>query len=171
MNIKKIFIIAGPNGAGKTTYAREFLPGEAGCLHFVNADLIAAGLSPFAPEAVAFQAGRLMLTQIADHVAHGRSFALETTLSGLGYARQIPQWRLLGYAVSLHFLALPNAEVAVERVAQRVRQGGHNIPEVVIRRRFVSGQVNLARYCALVDDWDVYDNSGLKPVLISERTL
>ena len=169
-NVKKIFIIAGPNGAGKTTFAREFLPDEAGCLHFVNADLIAAGLSPFAPEAAAFQAGRLMLTQIADHVAHGRSFALETTLSGLGYARQIPQWRSSGYAVSLHFLALPNAEMAIERVAQRVRQGGHNIPEAVIRRRFASGQSNLARYCALVDDWDVYDNSGLKPVLTRERT-
>ena len=170
-SVKKIFIIAGPNGAGKTTFAREFLPDEAGCLHFVNADLIAAGLSPFAPEAVAFQAGRLMLSQIADHVAQGRSFALETTLSGLGYARQIPQWRLLGYAVSLHFLALPNADLAIERVAQRVCQGGHNIPEAVIRRRFASGQFNLARYCALVDDWDVYDNSGIKPVLISERTL
>ncbi len=92
-HIKRIFIIAGPNGAGKTTFAREFLPDEAGCLQFVKADLIAAGLSPFAPEAAAFQAGRLMLTQIADHVAHGRSFALETTLSGLGYARQIPHWR------------------------------------------------------------------------------
>ncbi len=170
-NVKRIFIIAGPNGAGKTTFAREFLPDEAGCLHFVNADLIAAGLSPFAPEAAAFQAGRLMLTQIADHVAQGRSFALETTLSGLGYARQIPQWRSSGYAVSLHFLALPNAEMAIERVAQRVRQGGHNIPESVIRRRFASGQANLSRYCALVDDWDVYDNSGPKPILMSERTM
>ncbi len=170
-NVKRIFIIAGPNGAGKTTFACEFLPDEAGCLHFVNADLIAAGLSPFAPEAAAFQAGRLMLTQIADHVAQGRSFALETTLSGLGYARQIPQWRSSGYAVSLHFLALPNAEMAIERVAQRVRQGGHNIPESVIRRRFASGQANLSRYCALVDDWDVYDNSGPKPILMSERTM
>ena len=170
-NVKRIFIIAGPDGAGKTTFAREFLPDEAGCLQFVNADLIAAGLSPFAPEAVAFQAGRLMLAQTADHLAHGRSFALETTLSGLDYARQIPQWRALGYAVSLHFLALSNAEVAIERVAQRVRQGGHNIPEAVIRRRFASGQANLVRYCALVDDWDVYDNSGPKPVLINERTL
>ena len=166
----KIFIIAGPNGAGKTTFAREFLPDVAGCLQFVNADLIAAGLSPFAPEAVALQAGRLMLTQIADHVAHGRSFAPETTLSGLGYARQIPQWRALGYAVSLHFLALPSAEMAIERVAQRVKQGGHDIPEAVIRRRFAAGQANLARYCALVDDWDIYDNSGPSPVLISERT-
>lgn len=169
--VKKIIIIAGPNGAGKTTFAREFLPTDEACLNFVNADLIAAGLSPFAPEAAALQAGRLMLTQIADHVAHGRSFALETTLSGLGYARQIPQWRSLGYAVALHFLALPSAEVAIARVAQRVAQGGHNIPEDVVRRRFAAGQANLARYCDLVDDWDVYDNSGLVPVLINERTL
>ena len=116
-DIPKIFIIADPNGAGKTTFAREFLPDEAGCLQFVNADLIAAGLSPFAPETAALQAGRLMLTQIAHHVAHGRRFALETTLAGLGYARQIPQWRALGYAVSLHFLALPGAEMAIGRVA------------------------------------------------------
>lgn len=168
---KRIFIIAGPNGAGKTTFAREFLPGDAGCLHFVNADLIAAGLSPFAPEVAAVQAARLMLGQIADHVAHGRSFALETTLSGLGYARQIPQWRMQGYAVALHFLALPTADMAVARVAQRVKQGGHHIPEDVIRRRFGAGQKNLPRYCALVDDWDIYDNSGPTPVLISERTL
>ena len=146
MSTPKIFIIAGPNGAGKTTVAREFLPDEAGCLQFVNADLIAAGLSPFAPEAAALQAGRLMLTQI-------------------------PQWRALGYAVCLHFLALPNAEIAIARVAQRVKQGGHDIPEAVIRRRFASGQANLARYCALVDDWDIYDNSGPIPVLILERTL
>jgi len=89
-------------------------------------------------------------------------------LSGLGYARQIPQWRAEGYAVALHFLALPNAEVAIERVAQRMAQGGHNIPEDVIRRRFASGQANLARYCALVDVWDVYDNGGPKPILINE---
>lgn len=170
-SVKKIIIIAGPNGAGKTTFAREFLPTDEACLQFVNADLIAAGLSPFAPEAAALQAGRLMLTQIASHLAHGRSFALETTLSGLGYARQIPQWRAAGYAVALHFLTLPNAEVAIERVAQRVRQGGHNIPESVIRRRFASGHANLTRYCALVDVWDVYDNSGPTPVLISEGTL
>lgn len=169
MDAKKIIIIAGPNGAGKTTFAREFLPHEAAVLQFVNADLIAAGLSPFAPESAALQAGRLMLAQIAAHVAHGRSFALETTLSGLGYARQISLWRAAGYAVALHFLALPSADMAVQRVAQRVRQGGHNIPEAVIRRRFASGQANLARYCALVDDWDVYDNSGPLPVLLSER--
>lgn len=169
--VKKIIVIAGPNGAGKTTFAREFLPNEEACLQFVNADLIAAGLSPFVPEAAAIQAARLMLSQIADHVAHGRSFALETTLSGLGYARQIPQWRKAGYAVALHFLALPHAEVAIARVAQRVAQGGHNIPEDVIRRRFAAGLANLERYCTLVDDWDVYDNSGAHPRLIKERKL
>ncbi len=169
--VKKIIIIAGPNGAGKTTFAREFLPTDEACLHFVNADLIAAGLSPFAPETAALQAGRLMLTQIAAHVSHGRSFALETTLSGLAYTQKIPQWRAAGYAIALHFLALPSADVAIERVAQRVRQGGHNIAQDVIRRRFASGQANLARYCALVDVWDVYDNSGPVPILINEGNL
>ena len=169
--VKKIIIITGPHGAGKTTFAREFLPTDEACLQFVNADLIAAGLSPFAPETAAHQAGRLMLMQISAHVAHSRSFALETTLSGLSYAQKIPQWRALGYAVALHFLALPNPAVAIERVAQRVRQGGHNIPQDVIRRRFASGQTNLARCCALVDVWDVYDNSGSTPVLINEGNL
>jgi predicted ABC-type ATPase len=166
----QIIIIAGPNGAGKTTFAREFLPNEAAVLQFVNADLIAAGLSPFAPESAALQAGRLMLTQIATHVAHRRSFALETTLAGLGYARQIPQWRALGYVVELYFLALPDADMAVARVAQRVNQGGHNIPEIVIRRRFVSGQTNLPRYCALVNTWAVFDNRGTSPLLLNQGT-
>jgi predicted ABC-type ATPase len=124
----KIIIIAGPNGAGKTTFAREFLPQEAGCPVFVNADLIAAGLSPFAPERAAIQAGRLMLEAIAQHVAQRESFAFETTLSGRGYARQIPQWQQLGYHVKLFFLSLPSADMAVQRVAERVRQGGHDIP-------------------------------------------
>lgn len=167
-SVKKIIIIAGPNGAGKTTFAREFLPNEAAVLQFVNADLIAAGLSPFAPEAAALQAGRLMLTQLAANVAHGRSFALETTLSGLGYARQIPQWRAAGYSVDLYFLTLPDADMAVARVALRVSQGGHSIPEAVIKRRFVSGLANLARYCALVDRWTVIDNSRAKPILLNE---
>lgn len=168
MNTPKIIVIAGPNGAGKTTFAREFLPNDEGCLQFVNADLIAAGLSPFAPELAAIQAGRLMLAQIADHVKQRRSFSFETTLSGLSYARQIPQWRSAGYAVALHFLALPCADVAIARVAQRVRQGGHHIPEDVIRRRFAAGLANLPRYCALVDEWGVYDNSGMEPILKSE---
>ena len=167
MTQPRIIIIAGPNGAGKTTFAREFLPQEADCPVFVNADLIAAGLSPFAPEAAAIQAARLMLQAIAQHVLRLESFAFETTLSGVGYARHIPQWRRAGYRVELFFLALPSADAAVQRVAERVRQGGHHIPEAVIRRRFASGQRLLEQvYQPLVDQWAVYDNTGNEPVLL-----
>ena len=167
MTPPKIIIIAGPNGAGKTTFAREFLPQEAGCPVFVNADLIAAGLSPFAPERAAIQAGRLMLDAIAQHVARRESFAFETTLSGRAYARQIPHWRQLGYHVELFFLSLPSADVAVQRVAERVRQGGHDIPEATIRRRFESGRHLFSDvYQPLVDQWALYDNSGDEPILM-----
>ena len=136
---KKIIIIAGPNGAGKTTFARSFLPEEAQCTRFINADLIAAGLSPFAPEAEALKAGRLMLEEIAGCVRRGESFAFETTLAGFSYLARIRQWRAKGYHVSLFFLCLPDAETAIARVAERVRQGGHDIPAEVIRRRFTAG--------------------------------
>jgi predicted ABC-type ATPase len=164
---RKIIIIAGPNGAGKTTFARAFLPAEAHLPRFINADLIAAGLAPFAPETAAIKAGRLMLEEI-DHCARcGESFAFETTLSGLGYLRHIAQWRTQGYRVSLFFLSLPNAETAIARVAERVRQGGHNIPEAVIRRRFAAGLRNFQRhYRTAVDDWALYDNSGNTPAML-----
>lgn len=124
VNSKRIVVIAGPNGAGKTTFAREFLPNEANCPIFVNADLIAAGLSPFAPERAALKAGRLMLETIAEHAIKGESFAFETTLSGLGYARMIPRWREDGYIVKLIFLSLPDAETALARVAPGWRRAG-----------------------------------------------
>lgn len=164
---KKIIIIVGPNGAGKTTFARSFLPEEAQCPRFINADLIAAGLSPFAPEAAAIKAGRLMLKEIAECAERDESFAFETTLSGLGYLAHIKQWRAQGYHVSLFFLALPDAEVAFARVAERVRQGGHHIPEDVIRRRFVAGLRNLEQaYKPAVDAWAKYDSVGESPVLL-----
>ena len=167
MTPSKIIIIAGPNGAGKTTFAREFLPQEAGCPIFINADLIAAGLSPFAPERAAIQAGRLTLQAIAQHAAQRESFAFETTLSGKAYARQIPQWRQLSYRVELFFLSLPSAEAAVQRVAERVRQGGHGIPETTIRRRFESGKRLFSElYQPLVDQWALYDNAGDEPLLM-----
>lgn len=163
----KIVIIAGPNGAGKTTFARAFLPEEAQCPRFINADLIAAGLSPFAPEAAAVKAGRLMLREIAACAARGESFAFETTLAGHAYLQHIEDWRRAGYHVSLFFLTLPNVELAVARVAERVRQGGHDIPEPVIRRRFTAGLRNFeGHYRAAVDAWAVYDNSGDEPVLL-----
>lgn len=164
---RKIIIIAGPNGAGKTTFAQSFLPAEADLPRFINADLIAAGLAPFAPETVAVRAGRLMLEEIALSAGRGESFAFETTLSGLGYLRQIRKWREQGYRVSLYFLSLANAETAVARVASRVRQGGHDIAETVIHRRFASGLENFhRRYKNAVDDWALYDNSGPEPVLL-----
>lgn len=166
---KKIIIIAGPNGAGKTTFAEEFLPKEAGCPTFVNADLIAAGLAPFEPERAAFRAGRLMLEEIYHNVRRGESFAFETTLSGRGYAGMIPSWRVEGYIVKLFFLKLASPELAIARVRQRVREGGHNIPEPVIRRRFASGLDNFENlYKPLVDEWALYDNSSSEPVLIEE---
>lgn len=165
---KRIVIIAGPNGAGKTTFAREFLPNEANCPIFVNADLIAAGLSPFAPELAAFKAGRLMLEEIAAYVKRGESFAFETTLSGLTYAQMIPVWRDSGYIVELAFLSLPDVEMAIERVAMRVKQGGHNITQDVIRRRYAHGISNFERYKLLVDSWQLYDNSSIPAVLIEE---
>lgn len=168
MSDKRIVIIAGPNGAGKTTFARSFLPNEADCPDFINADLIAQGLSPFAPEKAALRAGKLMLAEIFRRVDSGQSFAFETTLSGLSYARHIPRWRKEGYHVKLVFLSLPSPELAVARVKSRVQQGGHDIPEKVIRRRFAAGLRNFERiYRALAGGWALYDNSGPGPQLVS----
>jgi len=164
---KRIVIIAGPNGAGKTTFAVEFLPKEAGCPVFVNADLIAAGLSPFAPDLAAVKAGRLMLDAIAAHAAKGVSFAFETTLSGRIYVRRIPRWQAEGYHISLLFLSLPSPDIAIARVKERVLQGGHDVPETEIRRRFDAGLRNFhSVYRDLVNAWSFYDNSGRTPVLL-----
>jgi predicted ABC-type ATPase len=171
-NKPKILIIAGPNGAGKTTFARSFLPQEADCPVFVNADLIAAGLAPFAPETMAHRAGRIMLEELERHFKARESFAFETTLAGRGYVQMIRKWLFDGYQVKLIFLQLDSVEKAISRVAKRVVQGGHNIPEAVIRRRFTAGLKNFHMlYAPLVDAWALYDNSGKEPVLMdwSER--
>lgn len=170
---KKILIIAGPNGAGETTFAREFLPREADCPDFINVDLIAAGLSPFDPDRAALRAGRIMLDEIKRRVIAAESFAFETTLAGRNYARTIPRWREAGYHVKLIFLSLPTADVAIARVAARVAQGGHNVPEEVIRRRFDAGLRNFIDiYRDMVDSWILYDNSGPihRPIAAGEKT-
>ena len=165
--MKRIIIIAGPNGAGKTTFAQSFLPKEAKLTRFINADAIAAGLAAFAPETAAIRAGRLMLAEIAHCAQRGESFAFETTLSGLSYLKHIKAWRAHGYQVSLFFLSLPNAETAIARVAERVQQGGHNITEPVIRRRFAAGLQNFRQhYQAVVDQWILYDNMTTSPEFI-----
>jgi predicted ABC-type ATPase len=167
---KKILIIAGPNGAGKTTFAREFLPNEAKCPIFVNADLIAAGLSPFLPERAAIKAGRLMLETIAELVEKGESFAFETTLAGRAYSQSIPRWQAMGYHVKIIFLSLNSPDTAITRVLERSKQGGHFIPDEVVRRRFEAGQRNFEKiYRDLADAWVLYDNSGLEPVVLDWR--
>jgi predicted ABC-type ATPase len=136
---------------------------------FINADLIAAGLSPFQPEVASIRAGRLMLEEIDRNAAAGRSFAFETTLAGRTYAHRIPRWRAVGFSVKLVFLSLATVEDAIARVALRVRQGGHHIPEEVIRRRFASGMRNFLQiYRHQVDYWQWIDNSGTVWRLIEE---
>jgi len=168
--MKSIIIIAGPNGAGKTTFAAEFLPREANCLTFINADLIAQGLAPFRPETAAIHAGRLMLGMIRTTVHRGENLAIETTLSGRSYAAMIPRWKDAGYQVILLFLQLATEELAIARVADRVAQGGHSIPEPVIRRRFRLGLRNFHElYKPLVSAWKLYDNSGVSPILTNSH--
>lgn len=163
----KIIIIAGPHGAGKTTFARAFLPAEAGCTHFINADLIATGLSPFAPGTAISRAGRLMLEEIHTCVRRGESFAFESTLSGLGYTHLIWQWQKAGYRVHLYFLSLFSADLAVARVEERARQGGHAIAEEIVRRQFAAGLHNFTRYYRTsADAWVLYDTSWEEPVFL-----
>jgi predicted ABC-type ATPase len=157
---KKIVIIAGPNGAGKTTFAMEFLLNEADCPDFINVDLIAQGLSPFDPDKVAIQAGKIMLSLISSKVSRGESFAFETTLAGLNYVRHIARWRKLGFHVKLVFLSLPSVDMAVARVRSRVVHGGHDVPEDVVRRRFAAGLKNFRMiYRDSVDSWVFVDNA------------
>lgn len=166
---QRIIIIAGPNGAGKTTFAREFLPLEAGITAFINADLIAAGLSPFAPDLAARRAGRLMLEEIDRSVDERISFAFETTLAGKGYVHRIIGWQALGYSVKLIFLQLQSVDQAVARVQLRIQQGGHAIPPQVIKRRFKAGLSNFeSLYQPLVNEWQRIDNGGPTPQLLSE---
>jgi len=164
-----IHIIAGPNGAGKTTFAEQYLPGLAECSEFLNADLIAAGLSPYSPERQNLRAGALMLERMRELVADRVTFSFETTLAGRGYRRMIPEWRRAGYLVRLYFLYLPHVQFAADRVRNRVRQGGHDIPEDVIRRRYRRGLGNFFEsYCSIVNGWQLYNSATNPPQPIAE---
>jgi len=165
-----VYVIARPNGAGKTTFSAEFLPDFVNCREFLNADLIAAGLSPFAPETQNLRAGRLLLTRIKELTGGKQDFGFETTLSGRSYVRLLNEMKNDGYRILLFFLWLPSADLAVARVKNRVRQGGHNVPEPVIRRRFESGIRNLFRlYRPRLDAWWLYDASRLPPKVVAEE--
>ncbi len=164
------WIIAGPNGAGKTTFALEFLPTVASCRHFINADLIAAGLSPLAPEKELLNASRLFLAEIQQRIKKKESFAFETTLSGRTYLKLIQQLQADGWRIELIYLALPNSEVSRLRVAERVLHGGHNIPIKDIKRRFPRSLHNLLNdYAELVDQCQCYFNADDEPILIFEQ--
>ncbi len=163
-----LYIIAGCNGAGKTTASFTVLPEMLGCREFVNADEIAAGLSPFNPEGVAIQAGRLMIERVIHLLKEGETFAFETTLATRSYVKLIQQARKRGYFVTLLFFALSTPEQAVARVAKRVTMGGHNIPTDVILRRYDAGLSNLFQlYMPVCDSWSLYDNSDCPAVHIA----
>jgi len=168
-----IVVLAGPNGAGKSTSAARLLRGVLAVEEFVNADTIAQGLSAYRPEAAAVAAGRVMLERLRFLARERRDFAFETTLAGRGHARWLRELRASGYRAHLIFLSLPDPGLAVARVAERVRQSGHHVPEDVVRRRFVAGLANLFTcYLDVVDSWQVYDNADLNgPRLIASHAV
>ncbi len=164
-----VYVIAGPNGAGKTTFASKFLPDFVQCREFLNADLIAQGLSPFAPELQNVEAGKLLLRRMDELASRDEDFSFETTRAGRGHARRLEALKLSGYQVHIFFLWLPDEEFAVSRVANRVRQGGHKIAEKDIRRRYHAGLKNFFDlYAPLANFWRMYDASIAAPQLVAQ---
>lgn len=160
---KNLYIISGCNGAGKTTASYSVLPKLLDCKQFVNADEIAKGLSPFCPESVAIQSGKLMLLRIEELLASDETFSIETTLATRSYSELVKRAQEKGYKVTLLYFWLNSPELAVERVARRVSEGGHNIPKDVIYRRYEKGLKNLFDiFIPIVDSWMIVDN-GVEP--------
>ncbi len=166
---KNLYIIAGCNGAGKTTASYTILPEILDCKEFVNADEIAHGLSPFNPNSMAIQAGRLMLKRIKELLSHDESFAIETTLATRSYINLVRQAQAKGYQVTLVFFWLRTPELALQRIAERVKSGGHDIPTPTARRRYIAGIDNLFKlYAPVVDCWMIYDNSDNPRIAIAQ---
>ena len=166
----QVYIIAGPNGSGKTTFAVEFLPKYADCPAFINADTLARGLSGFSPDAVALKAGRILLEQIETYASKKTNFAFETTLSGMTYLSRFRDLKKEGYATHMFFLWIPDVKLSLARVANRVKMGGHDIAENVVRRRFHKGISNFFKhYRQVLDSWSLFDNSRNAPYLIAEE--
>ena len=167
-----IYLIAGCNGAGKTTFATEFLRKRAALVRFLNADEIARGLSPLAPTQVALKGGRILLSEVKACIAKHESFALESTLSGKTYLALLKDARVKGYHVQLHYLRIANVVDAIERIQQRVLQGGHHVPTEDVRRRFSRSLENLVtNYLPIADQWVIWDNTSFPATNIaSSRT-
>lgn len=171
MTHPNLYIIAGPNGAGKTTASYTLLPEMLGCVNFVNADEIARGLSPFSPNTVDVEAARIMLMRIDELLGQAVDFAIETTLATRSYVQLVKRAQVLGYKVHLLFFYLETPEQAIQRVAQRVSNGGHGIPEDVIRRRFKRGIENLVHlYLPICDNVTIWDNTKGEAQLIAKQT-
>jgi len=169
---KNLYIISGCNGAGKTTASFTILPNILNCKEFVNADEIAKGLSPFQPEKVAFESGRIMLNRINELLKENENFAFETTLATKSYKSKVIEAQKKGYNVTLLFFWLQNVDLAIERVKTRVKEGGHNIETDVIKRRYKNGIKNLFDiYLPIVNEAMIFDNSVGKPDLMAEKTL
>jgi len=167
--VPNLYIIAGCNGAGKTTASFTILPEILDCKEFVNADEIAKGLSPFQPENVSFQAGRLMLERVDELLNNRSDFAFETTLTTLSYLNTIKEAKVKGYSITLLFFWLDNVTLAIERVKTRVREGGHNIPEETIKRRYIRGIKNLiSKFTSVCDYWLIINNSSRPFTFIAE---
>jgi predicted ABC-type ATPase len=166
-------VLAGPNGAGKSTTAPYLLKDALAVDEFVNADTIAQGLSAYRPDAAAVTAGRVMLERLRALASLRRDFAFETTLSGRSHARWLRELQGAGYRTHLIFLSLPSADLAVARVADRVRRGGHHVPDAVIRRRFVAGlRILFSVYMHAVDAWTIYDNADVvSPRLVASQAV
>ena len=162
----RCIVIAGPNGAGKTTFARDFLQQEMAVVHFVNADLIAAGLSPLNPDLAKVAAGKLFLRELDRLASLMTDFAFETTLSGMGHRTRLSNLKKAGYRIEIVYLRLASPQLALKRIAARVRHGGHDIPKEDVLRRFDRSWRNFQTvYRSLADRWAVFDNSGAEPVL------
>ncbi len=166
-----MYIIAGPNGSGKTTFATQFLPAYANCPRFINADLIAQGLSPFKPRTVAIKSRKLVLEQIHEYMDKGCSFGFETTLSGKLYLKLFEDMKTQGYRLHIFYLWIPTTRLALARIKNRVAEGGHPVPAGDVRRRFERSLTNFfGSYQAIANDWTLFDNSSTRPLMVAKRS-
>jgi predicted ABC-type ATPase len=166
----RFWLIAGPNGVGKTTYAFKNVPAVSGSLNFVNLDEIARGLSPLAPRLAERAAARIALDRARDFIAEGTVFTMETTMSGQTHLGMMKAAREAGLSPCLLYFSVASPEICLERISRRVAEGGHDVEETVVRRRFLRSHENLPGYCGAADLWRLYEASGPKPCLAAEGT-